>query len=528
MQSNNERRNNIFFLIICFEIVFLIYGHTLAGNFVFDDRSIVSHKNLLQNIANYPKIVTMGYWSKEAGLYRPVILLSYALNYSLFGDSAFSFHLINLIFYALVGYLIFLLFHRLFPKRKLLPYLTSILFLVLPIHTEAVANIVGRAEIFALFFSLLMFLELLKKKINPWKAGLWLFLAIGSKEIAIAALPIAFIIIFIKNKLLLDKTFTKKYFPPLLTMFLSTASYLTARFFALGLYFLKTNASLVENPLKFAAFWPRIATALKILILYLGKIFWPIGLCSDYSYNQIPVLANFFNWQAIFGLLIIFLLIVGPIILIKKRPILALGLSWFLLAFLPISNLIFPIGTIMGERLMFFASVGICLCLSDFLIFLIKRSNKKLIKLLTSGLICALICFYAIVSFIRNIDWLTEKRLFISAGKCAPNSILSQSNLATVYYFEGNYDKAEKILLSAQKRIYDKYSKAINNLGLIYWKKGEYDKAEKEYFKAIKNWPPYEGVYENLVLLYLSQGKKKEAERWARIAFPEIYKNINY
>jgi len=64
---------------------------------------------------------------------------------------------------------------------------------------------------------------------------------------------------------------------------------------------------------------------------------------------------------------------------------------------------------------------------------------------------------------------------------------------------------------------YDGYTKANNNLGLIYWKTEEIEKAKEQYFKAFENYPPYEGVYENLVLFYLSQGDEKNAEKWMKI-----------
>ena len=149
---------------------------------------------------------------------------------------------------------------------------------------------------------------------------------------------------------------------------------------------------------------------------------------------------------------------------------------------------------------MFFPSVGVCLYLAQGLIYLYKIRNNKIFHSLSVILIIGLISFYGAKSFIRSFDWLTEKNLFISAGQCASNSVLSRSNMGTVYYLEGRYKEAEEETLEAHK-IYDKYSKAVNNLGLIYWKKGEYDKAKEQYFKAIKNWPPYEGVYENLILL---------------------------
>jgi len=508
-------KKNLIFLCICFVLVFLVYSQTLFGDFVFDDRLIVSHQIILENLNNIPQVLTMGYWTIESGLYRPVVLFTYLLNYSFFGSSPFSFHLVNLIFYALIGYLIFILIKRLFPKKQFLSYLIPILFLVLPIHSEVVANIVGRAEILALLFSLLAFLEIIKKNFNPWMLAMWLFLALGSKEVAIAAWPIALLILFYRNKLFSFKIFFKKYFIPL---FVPIFTYFTARILVLGPYFFITSATIVENPLKFASFFQRISTSLQILVIYIKKTFWPFNLCSDYSYNQIPIAESFFNLKTLLGLAILLFFIITIIIFLGRKPILALGSAFFLFPFLVISNLFFSTGTIAGERLMFYSSVGICIYLSYVLIYLSNLKPKKFFYYLAIVLFILLIIFYGSISFNRSIDWLTEKNLFISAAKCAPNSVLSRSNMATVYYFEGQYDEAEKEIKQAHQ-IYDKYSKAINNLGLVYWKKGEYDKAKKEYFRAIKNWPPYEGVYDNLILLELSQGNIEQAKKWIKVIF---------
>ena len=111
---------------------------------------------------------------------------------------------------------------------------------------------------------------------------------------------------------------------------------------------------------------------------------------------------------------------------------------------------------------------------------------------------------------------MTEEKLFVSAGKCASQSVLSLSNLATVYYYREDYQKAEEIILRSYD-IYDGYPRANNNLGLIYWKTGRSEEAKEQYLKTFENYPPYEGVYENLVLFYLSRGNEKEAKKWAKI-----------
>lgn len=512
------KKPNYIFLIICFALVFLIYGPTLGGDFVFDDRQIVSHYSLLSDINKLPQIASMAYWTPETGLYRPVVLISYALNASFFGASPFSFHLVNLILYALTGYLIYYFIRKIFPKRKELSYVTALFFLVLPIHTEVVANITGRGEILALFFSLLVFRELLKTKSSPWKIALWFLLAIGSKETAIVVLPLSFMIVYLKHCGKWSQNLVKSHFSSFAGLFISCLIYFVARFFVLSHNFLSNTATLVENPLKFTSFFERIWTALSVLFIYLKKSFLPFNLCSDYSYNQIPIASNLVNLEAFFGLVFLLSLIFAFVFFLNRRPVLSLAAAFFLFAFLLVSNLIFPIGTIAGERLVYFPSVGLCLFLAFGLVSLSYLNPKKIFRRVAIFILLGLICFYASGSFIRGLDWLNEKSLFISAAQCAPQSVLSRSNMATVYYLEGDYDKAKEELAAAE-RIYDKYDKAINNLGLVYWKKGEYEKAEKEYFRAIRNWPPYKGVYENLILLYLSQGETEKAKKWARIIF---------
>ncbi|MFH0803932.1 MAG: tetratricopeptide repeat protein [Candidatus Tagabacteria bacterium] len=508
-----ETREKLIFLAVCLGLVLLIYGQTIFGDFVFDDRGIVEHQFLLSDLKNFHRILTYPYWTEEVGLYRPVTLISYGLNFAVLGKDPAGFHFVNLILYAISGFLIFLLVKKLF-FNKILAYLSSFLFLVLPIHTEVVSNIIGRAEILALFFSLLVFWELSREKINFWRPGLWFLLAMGSKETAIAALPIILFLIYFKEKKFFKKEILARYFSGAIAVFVGGIIYFLARFFVLGRqYFLGVETTIVENPLKFAPFLPRIITAFKVLTIYLKKSFWPFGLCSDYSYNQIPVLDNFFNWETILGAAVFLFLIAGVFIFLKRAPILSFGSALFVFGFLPVSNLLFPTGTIAGERLVYFSSLGLCLWLAAILFFISKIKPQKFFQWLFLFSAISLVVFYAAMSYWRSNDWLTEKRLFISASRCAPDSVLSRSNLGAIYYLEGNLGEAKKELLQAQK-IYDGYPKGVNNLGLVYWKEGNKEKARELFLRALSLRFPYYGAYENLALMALEEGNLEEAKKW--------------
>ena len=504
-----NKNKNIYIGVLFFVLTFLIYGKTLSGDFVFDDRYIASNSQTFR-LENFINLITSPYLSRESGLYRPVTILSYAVNYSLFGENPWSFHLINLIFYAWSIYLIFILIKKL-TQKETWAFLSGLLFLVLPIHSEAVANIIGRAEILALFFSLLFLGEIINKKPKVWLAGFWLFLALGSKETAAAAIPIALVLFLQKNTGLKYKDWLK--------IFGGGFIYFGARLQVLNWnYFSNLETSIVENPLKFAPFLPRIATAFKILAMYFQKIFWPFNFCSDYSYNQIPVLKNFWNFPAIFGLVIFLFFLIAIIIFWKRAPIISWAAAIFVFGFLIIGNIFFTTGTIAGERLMYYPSLGLVIVLAYLLTRLTEIKTRTSINTALLILITALLIFYAWQSYARSLDWLTEKRLFISAALCAPNSVLSRSNLGAIYYQAGDLKNAETELLLAEK-IYGGYPKGLNNLGLIYWKKGEREKAKTYFLKALDLKFPYIGAYENLALMALESGQIAEARKWLALFY---------
>ncbi len=515
--SSITKKEKIFFGIL-FLLTFLIYGQSLWGNFVFDDRGIKEHEALLSSIDNVFQVAAFPYWTVDAGLYRPVTLLSYSFNIVFLGPDAWGFHLVNLLIYFGICVGIYLLIKRVF-KDEWLAYLSALLFLVLPIHTEVVANITGRSELLALFFSLLTLLEFTRARANPWRTGLWALLAIGAKETAIAVIPLVLLILAIRESGVSLRVF-KKYFIELSGLLIGALLYFFFRFFVLGTgHFIGVETSIIENPLLFTSAAERIATALGILWMYISKSLWPTNLCSDYSFNQLPIVSSFLNLSTILGAVILVGSLITTIVFIKRRPLISFASALFFFSFLPVSNILFPIGTIAGERLFFFPSLGLVIIVALLLkklVTLPTSRNTIIASLVALGLIIGV---YGAASFKRQEDWLTEERLFLSAVECSPNSVLSRSNAGAAYLFMGELDKAAE-QLEISRAIKSVYSKGLNNLGLVYWKQGKNREAEQMYYESLKQKYPYHGAIENLVLLYLSEGDLESAERWLRVMYP--------
>ena len=346
-------------------------------------------------------------------------------------------------------------------------------------------------------------------RVNFWLAGLWVFLALGSKETAVATLPLILFVIWFKEKKI-SWQLVLKYFRPISAVVLATLGYLTIRFLVLGTeYFSGSNASLIENPLIDATASDRIATAFSILFMYVRKALVPLSLCSDYSYSQIPTLSGFMHPSALAGLLIYISAIFTSIFYFKKKPVISFASAFFVIGFFLVSNIPFAIGTIAGERLFFYASVGFVILLA----LLLSKLNKKIV--------IVLLVIYSTFSFYRGYLWMTEERLFLNAAECSPNSVLSLSNAGAAEYLYGDLDRAREYL-ERSREIKPVYSKGINNLGLVYWKQGNDKDALRLYHEALRQEHPYGGAVENLILLYRSQGDTEGALRWLRIMYPNV------
>lgn len=531
-----DKKIKYYSLGILLIIAFIIFGNSLASDFVFDDKAVVKDRPELNNIEHLPYLLFEPYHQLgfDGDAYRPITMISFSLNYYFFSAKPWNFHFINIILHSLASWLVFLLILKL-TKKLHFSFLVSLIFLVLPIHTESINAIVGRAEILSLLFGLWSILILLKnKKIKRkisaqfWASLLFLF-ALLSKESAIGFLPLYFIILWINSN---GKTFIsslkiiiKKYWKNFIYLIGATLLYFLMRSIVLD-KIINTNPTIVENPLKFISWPERLLTAFKILGMYLIKIIWPLNnLSSDYSYNQIPTKINWLNlqmWLGIFTFAAIASLIIAILLKPKNKSnnkkMLILSCSFFLFFYISTSNIVFPIGTIMAERLMYIPSIAICILFGLLLTMLRsmlrnKIRNKNYSQYIYLLIVMILIIFYSSISFNRNFDWRNESNLFASAAARSPNSVLSRSNLGAIYLLENKLDLAEKEIMAAQN-IYDNYNHNLNNLGLLYLKQGKLKEARDQFIFTLKNHPAYGPAIDNLALTYFQLGEYEKAKKF--------------
>lgn len=402
----------------------LAYVNSIPNGFVFDDTLVIEYNSALRDPSRWISLFTNDYWGTQykSGLYRPITLVTYALNHWLFGPGPLSFHAVNVLLHVIVSTLLAAYVARIWTLRAAL--LVGLLFAVHPVHTEAVAGVVGRAELLMVLFSLLAARAYVQNTPTSLATSLfWGLCAMLSKEQA-ALLPVFLYVVdrarsapVKKRQRLLRNAW---FLLPLLLV-------VAAKWAALG--------SLVpEDGNRFFGDLPagiRALSMTKIFIFYAKLLFLPIQLCADYGYAAIGEIHSLLDPYvfACCGLLGLFALLLWR--LRRSSPLSFTVLTLFLLSLLPISNIV-QTGTNMGERLLYLPSVFFCVAIGVW-------ASKELRS--TAALLVVCLAFAAL-TIRRNADWKNAETLFASAIRVAPGSSRSHANYALALFERGKRSEA--------------------------------------------------------------------------------------
>ena len=428
-------------------ISFALYFQVLPYGYVLDDKMVISDNNFTKSgLSGVERIFTSdsfeGYFGEQmdlvqGGRYRPLSIASFAVEHEFFGLNPMISHLGNIILYGLACALIFFFLRRLFKDNELnkelftgIAFITALIYLANPIHTEAVANIKGRDEILSFLFSM-MALHLSIKYIDTKKilsllgVALCFLLGLFSKENTITFLAIIpfCILLFRKNQ-------PKAFFSILGLLLSCTILYLSVRYQIIGYLLNDTPSSdIMNNPFVEMTGDQRYATVMYTMFKYLLLSVFPYPLTHDYYPYHIPIM----NWSD--GIVIIsaalHLILVGLVFYFwKKNPIVSFSIGFYLAALSIVSNLVVNVGTFMNERFAFTASLGICLLM----VFLITKGLKTSNKNIALGILAAIFIGYSSLTILRVPVWESELTLNSAAIKVSKNSARANSFMGTAIF----------------------------------------------------------------------------------------------
>jgi Flp pilus assembly protein TadD len=534
-----SERYNWLGMIVCI-FSFMLYLNTLDHAYVLDDFSVIKDNFLVKKgIEGIPEIFTThyryGYGYVQANLYRPLTLSLFAIQWEIAPDQPSLGHFCNILFYSLcVGLLFKFLIQLWGAQHKTFAFAASLLFASHPIHTEVVANIKSLDDILALslcLISTILYLNYVEKsnKKHLLLANLFFFLALLSKESAVVFLGIIPLSIWMFREGSLKSLIRPTFF-----MLIPFSIFLSMRTAVLGSLGGDESIAKIDNLLMAAPNGAiKLATAIKILGLYLWKLIFPHPLMNDYSINQIS-LSDFQDWRVWLAFLIYVSLIYLFFKYRKDHPQPAFGIAFFLIGISIYSNIFITIGTSFGERLMFIPSIGYSILLG-WLLFKLSRSKLAQPKLkFEAKLWLPLILVLALYSFKtidRNADWKDNFTLYSTDVKHCDRS-------ARCHYYNGLGLMKEKAMQTkdrAQKRaflseaikafsqsieILPGYSDAYGQRGLAYYRLKNYQAALADYNKAIQIKPQNATSHSNRGTLLFEMGDYQNA----KLAFEQALK----
>jgi protein O-mannosyl-transferase len=529
-------------IISLFLLSFLLYANTIGFSYTLDDAIVITDNQFTKKgFEGIKDILTkdtfFGFFGENkqlvsGGRYRPLSVVTFAIEYELFGPSPAISHFINVLLYGLTGIVLLLFLYELFPAERSrnqllnLPFLAGLLFIAHPLHTEVVANIKGRDEIMCFLgaFSALYFLFRYIRTKGKHHLAISLilyFAALLSKENAITFLAV------IPAALYFFASQSIRKIALLCVPYLAVAGvfwYMRGAF---------TNSSVtmevtevLNNPFVYMTKSEKFATIVFTLGKYLWLLIFPHPLSHDYYYNQITVK----HWSD--ASVILTLLIYAAIILytaagtFKKHPLAFAGF-FYLTTFSVVSNLFFPIGTTMSERFLYVSSFGFSLVSAHFLLKLKKRptpygllagpGDKAL--LIAGGIILAA---YSLKTVTRNEAWSDNYTLFKTDIKTSPNSAKLRNSMGgeTMAVADREQDTLKKKVLLQEAithlnkalEIYPNYAMAWLLLGNAHFKYNlNYDKAIECYRNSLSLNSNSPDAHYNLAITLKQSGRHDEA-----------------
>ena len=500
MVNKNKHRITMFLIAALIAITFGTFLPCLTADFVnWDDPAYVTGNPWIRNIS-WNNIRTI-FTSPFAGVYTPLVMLSYMYEYYFFQLNPLVYHATNLLIHLWNCALIFFIILTITEKR-LVAFFVALLFGIHPLHVESVAWITERKDMLYGFFylsSIVSYLCYLKNQyaLRYYFVTLFLFiLSLLSKPMAVS-LPFVLVLI----DYLLSRRFTKQSIMEKLP-FLCFA----LLFMGIALY----SAYTVTQKSFFYTFPDSIFIASYNILFYLTKMVVPTNLSAFYPY---PLKINgklpFIFYAAPF---IVTFLLGSVMFFMRHKKYIIFGILFFVITIFPVLQLI-PAGhTIAADRFTYIPLTGVFFLIVNGIDELYKISKRyvRVMAIVISIICCAIVAMFPYLSWQRCLVWNNLIALWNDVLRKDPYNITAYSNLGSFYYVTGDYDKAI-IFYKKALTINPRFDKAYNNLCAVYLKMKRFDDALTSCQKAIELRSNYEDAFLNLGKIHHAMGKYTDA-----------------
>jgi Tfp pilus assembly protein PilF len=512
-QVEKKRYVDLLGLAIIILLGIFIYSNSFNCSFHFDDFRNIVNNTKIQNLND-----VQAWWNFYPG--RSIGFFTFALNYHFNQLDVRYFHLVNLIIHlinaCLVGWLTLLIFsspamkdHPIAGNKKVLAFLTALLFVSHPLATQSVTYIVQRlASLVAMFYILSLILYIKARLSNKGNISK-ILLFTGSFFSALLAM------------LTKENAFTLPFAIVLFEIFFLRTKKFSINFrdYRMILLLIAFLGVIMIIPLKFSfsifeRIPPRLGhtysvtpvnyflTQFSVIVKYIQLLFLPINQKLDYDF---PISDNFFELRTPLCLFVLLLLAILATYLFKRNRIISFGIFWFFLT-LSVESSFIPLDDLIWEHRTYLPSFGFFLILTSVIYFLLWKKHKYL----TISIFIIMIGSNSYLTYERNKVWKDDLSLWSDNVAKTPNLPRALFSRGYAYTNLGQWDKSIADYSKAIE-INPKYMFAYNNRGQVYGKLSQWDKAIVDYSGAIELDSKYLDAYDNRGVAYGNLGRWDKA-----------------
>ncbi len=486
----------------------LVYVNALGNRWAIDDPFLVRDNAAAHDVPTALSQFFEPYWptveGARAGLYRPMAVLSYAIDWTISGGAPWWFHATNALLHGFATALVVLVLLR---WLTLVGALTGgLLFAVHPVHVEAVANVIGRTEVMAASGMLLAVLAARRfRRADERHANRWLIAVLAATATALFSKEHAVVTIGV---LIVDQ-----WLDPERSRRSTLGLYLSVTALTVGWLFLwraiaaEYAEATVAAGIRWLSPWERIATAVPAQLDLVRLLVWPMQLAADYSPLVIPQRTE---WGLVASIAAVTsgALLALAFAVSRKAPAVAFGILVAAGSFLPTSNLFFPAGIVMAERTLYLAAIAPAAVLgwvvSKPALHFGARERRML-----GGAVALILVVFTVRTLTRTPVWRDTATTVTRELLRHPENYRAHVWLSEVYAVSGDSVRALRELLTATELFEDPFTTRL--LVPIALARGARSLALGESVRAYARSPGHPELTRFLVDSYLALGKRDSA-----------------
>ncbi|MEM6320418.1 MAG: tetratricopeptide repeat protein [Bacteroidota bacterium] len=544
--SKNKKALDFQLATILALFAFFLYSNTLNHGYALDDSMVVEKNYIVQKGISAISTIwsthyTEGFENGVRESYRPMSLTMLAIEWSLSPNNPKLYHWVQVLLYALTGCLLFFTIKKIIPhpQKQLFAFLATAIYLVLPVHTEVVANIKSRDEVLAFLFLIIalnaLWTYLDKKKIIYWGVSVLAYtVAIFSKESALTFLAIFPLTIWFFRDLPLKKILwtVLPFLLPIIAYFLlrdTTVNIGDGEASALAKV-AGNETFFSSNYDKTNSFGNFLKTTFIVLFKYIRLLIWPDFLNAHAFYVRYAP-TSWLNLEVILGMILYMTFSIWTLINWTKKHLLAYSWAFYTLTLSLTAYLLIVTAESYIERFLYTPSLGFTLATSYGIIritqpyFRTKKAEnlgfwrKYSAPLMITGGIALI---FSAMTINRNQAWQSTLTLCEADLVDLPNCGQLQFTYGVETLKAGmaakNPNEQKNWLVTSEKALKKMLNLNPNHgvtnaqLGLLYYQRGNQTAALDEYLKAIELSPNYAMSYNNAGMIYYLQGDVEKAE----------------